>query len=182
MVAGQSWVGDVLTQERHQQGGRVLLCRRPCREQLRAFTKSSQATASAAPHLNEGEEAQSGADTSHSDGSDSVNHAAPRNSARDSIQEVATRLDFGDGNGCSPTRARPETREVSTQTDERPQAREVSIQTEERRWHGVHMERARTVPEQPGYKRLLRSLRGEADALPPLKEADVLHEHEKPWT
>ena len=78
--------------------------------------------------------------------------------------------------------ARPETREVSTQTDERPQAREVSIQTEERRWHGVHMERARTVPEQPGYKRLLRSLRGEADALPPLKEADVLHEHEKPWT
>ena len=95
MVAGQSWVGDVLTQERHQQGGRVLLCRRPCREQLRAFTKSSQATASAAPHLNEGEEAQSGADTSHSDGSDSVNHAAPRNSARDSIQGVATRLDFG---------------------------------------------------------------------------------------
>ena len=158
MVAGQSWVGDVLTQERHQQGGRVLLCRRPCREQLRAFDKINPGDALAAPHLNEGEEAQSGADTSHSDGSDSVNHAAPRNSVRDSIQEVATRLDFGDGNGCSPTRARPETREVSTQTDEGPQAREVSIQTEERRWHGVHMERARIIPEQAGYKRSLRSL------------------------
>jgi len=124
----------------------VLLCRRPCREQLRVFTKSTQATASAAPHLNEGEEAQSGADTSHSDGSNSVNHAAPRNSARDS------------GSCNTVGLARPETGEVSIQTDERPQAREVSIQTEDRRWHGVHMERARTVPEQAGYKRSLRSL------------------------
>ena len=37
----------------------------------------------------------------------------------------------------------------------------MAIQTEERRWHGVHTEHARTLPEQGDYERLLRSLRGE---------------------